>query len=97
MSARPLNLLDRVEVESRVGWILADPDLSVADEVVGRHGKVVRRRHVLEHAAREVVARAVARAEIAALPGRAHRAGLRLEFRETTEMRADADQHEILR
>src|SRR5579864_5663009 len=90
MAIALLNLLDRVEVEGRIRRVLADAHDRVADEIVRRHGKIVGRRHILEDAAREVVARAVARTEIAALPGWAEEApGLRHEFRNTAKMGAD--------
>src|SRR5579883_3106127 len=78
--AGSLKLLDRVEVEVGARRVLADAHDGVAHEGVGRHGQIVGRRHALEDAAREVVARAVARAEIPALPaGSEIAAGLRVE------------------
>src|SRR5258707_6874535 len=68
MGCRLLELLDGVQVEVGPGRVLANPHDRVADEVVRRHGQVERRGNPGEHAAREVVARAVARAEVSTLP-----------------------------
>src|SRR5882724_12989992 len=97
MCRTPLDLLDGVQVERRARRVLADTDDGIADEGVGRHRQVERRRHAAEDAAREIVARAVAGAEISPLPARAEAAaGLRHEAGNAAEMRADAHQHEDL-
>src|SRR5665213_3094747 len=68
ITAALLDLLDRVHIEGRIRRVLADADDRVADIVIGWHRQIVRRRHALEDPAREVVARAVARTEIATIP-----------------------------
>src|ERR1041385_6658266 len=79
MGCRLLELLDRVQVEVGACRILADAHHGVADEGVGRHRQVERRGTALEDPAGEVIARAVARAEVSALPTRPEiAAGLRV-------------------
>src|ERR1700730_14362712 len=66
------------------GCACADPDLGVGDELVGRQWQGGRRRSAAD-AARGVVLRAVAGAEIAVVVAL-------MRDRDAAEMRADADQ-----
>ena len=74
--------------------IFADDEPVVAFETIGRHGKIIGRRHALVDATGEIVFRAVAGTEISFV---AIDDGLGLVVRDTAEMRADADKDEIFR
>src|SRR5690242_11441325 len=74
--------------------VFADQQARVGEVHVRRHFEVVRRRLVLEDAARDVEGGAVAGAEEAALPVVGQRglgAGLQLVGRRTAQVRADAN------
>src|SRR6185312_5480989 len=73
--------------------ILADHDQRVGLIAVGRYDEVRRRRHALQHAAREIELRLMAGAEEAAEPVAAEvgRGDFGPVRRRTAEVRADAD------
>src|SRR5439155_14833112 len=72
----------------------------IRDEPIRRHYEVARGRHILQHAAREIELRSVARTEEAAEPVRSQTAlcaRLQLGGRRATQVGADADQNQKLR
>src|SRR5581483_1021222 len=92
-----LDLHDLAQLEGRARRILADAQLGVLDEAVRWHRQVVRRRHTLEDAAGQVVARAVAGTEEAARPvGAEVAARVNAQLRDAAEMGADADDDQIV-
>src|ERR1700676_346576 len=68
LSSHPSDLQNLVEIEFDAGGIFADADDLVADEAMGRYRQIGGRRRILEHAAGQIVFRAVAGTEVAAEP-----------------------------
>ena len=85
----------RAQIEFSALGVFADREAGLGCEAVRWHRQIVGRRHILKHAASQIVFRAMAMAEIATFPAHLHTAGNGRERWNAAQMRADAYHHQI--